>query len=396
VVSARRPSVLRASAIAFVLAASAVGAEEAAPRPSSLGDPVTTPPAASAPAAEAVEPARSFGWGRFDLNGRVLLLGHASSESGQTTTDTDIDEVRLQVRWRPSKSFTGVLEGAAMEDRHLKDAYVAVRAGRFEARIGQFKPPISSIENTSRLRLPAVDRGLLSQVLEDAFGVAGRRPGVQLEWDQKNGPLRALAGVFRASNVRGDRIGDESFDNFARDWSQLKTTVRLARATKRLEIGASFDVRPAEPVPGEGYRRFWTGAADLSWSARAEGPRAWLEGYAGRSWQDATPFDGQDATFLAGRTIAGWRFGAERTRRVTFEPYVSAGLLDPDASVREDLLWEIAGGVHLTSFGHLRLDLEAQRRAASRNTPLSLGIFAAGPQPGGTRTRLVVLLGAAF
>jgi hypothetical protein len=358
------------------------------------------PPADEPGVAQEAARVDSFAWRRFELRGRALGDVYRETAGGETRSDVDADSLRLELRWRPARWLRAVVEADAAEEPHLKDAYVALRGGRSELRAGQFKPPISPVQMASRWELPSVDRGLLDDVLVEAFGIAGRRPGLQAQWNQKKGPLVAMAGVFRASNVRGDRIGDESFDNLAKDWGAVKATGRLAYAKKRLELGASFDLRPAEPVPGEDRRHLWTGSFDLTWSRKGRGPRAWAEAYAGRSWQDADAFDGRDATFLAGRTIAGWRFGDEDAKagraRISAEPYFSGSLFDPDASIRDDLAWEVAGGVHLRALGHLRLTLEAGRRTGSRNTPLSLGLFAAGTRPDAPRTRLAAQLGAAF
>ncbi len=193
----------------------------------------------------------------------------------------------------------------------------AFRGGGFEVRGGQFKPPLSSIQMESRWDLPSANRGLLSEVLIDSFGIAGRRPGLHVEWDQAGGPFLARAAVLRASNVRGDRIGDGAFDDLATDRDAVKATARLSWRHRRVEAGAAFDLRPAEPVPGEGYSRFWTAGADLTWSRRRDGPRVWADGYAGSSWQDSNAFDGDPATFLAGRVLAGWRLGGRTPARVT-------------------------------------------------------------------------------
>lgn len=375
----------RAGVALAALLAAAPGARAQEPPPKAT-------PAAPAPA-DSID---RFRWTRFELRGRLLVRGWTDRENGESTSDFDAENARLELRWRPATWLRGVVEYDQAEDRHLKDAYFAFRTGRFEVRAGQFKPPVSPIQMESRWDLPSADRGLLSDVLIGAFGIAGRRPGVQVEWDQKGGPLVAMAGVFRASNVRGDRIGDEAFDNFVNDWDALKATVRLAWRKRRFETGASFDLRPAEPVPGEGYRRFWTASADLTWSARRGGPRVWAEGHAGSSWQDSDAFDGATATFLAGRVLAGWRFGGRKKRDLSIEPYVASTWFDPDASVREDLMWEVAGGVHLGALAHLRLTLEAQHRGVARNAPLSLGLFPLGDGPPSSRTRLVAQLGAAF
>ncbi len=376
----------------LIAAALSVAGVAAAQEPRQADEPGATRPAP--------RPDDAFEWTRLELRGRALGGVFRETTDGVSRTDVDAENLRLELRWRPARWLRGVLEADAADDPRLKDAFLAVRAGRYEVRAGQFKPPISPVQMASRWDLPSVDRGLLDDVLVEAFGVAGRRAGVQLRWNQRKGPLSATAGVFRASNLRGDRIGDESFDNPAKDWEALKATGRLAYSKKRLELGAAFDVRPVEPVPGEGRRRLWTGAVDATWSRKDGGPRAWAEAYVGRSWQDADAFDGRDATFLAGRAIAGWRFGGREAPsgglRGSAEPFLSGSLFDPDASVRADLLWELGGGIHLGALGHLRLTLEARRRAGSRNTPLSLGLFAAGTRPDAPGTRLAAQLGAAF
>ncbi len=336
-------------------------------------------------------------WRSFELRGRFLLRGRQDTTGGDTTSALDVDNARLELRFRPSRSVRAVVEWDHAEGRHLKDAYVALRKGGFEVCGGQFKPPIAPIEDASRWDLPSADRGLLSEVLVSAFGIAGRRPGLRLSWNQKGDGLVATAGVFVASSVRGDRIGDEAFDNLAKGWTKLKTMARLSWRAKRFRAGVSFDGRPAQPLPGEKWEHLWTGSVDVEWSGRARrGPRLWAEAYVGSSWLDANPFDARHATFAAGRVLVGWRLLASKKRDVVIEPYAGASLLDPDTQVGEDLLSEVTGGVHLSAFGHLRLNLEAQGRDSSANAPLALGVYGFGSRPPRARTRLVVLIGAAF
>jgi hypothetical protein len=350
---------------------------------------------AASPSPAATETRDRFRWTRLELHGRVLVRGWSDSEDGESTSDFDAESARLEVRWRPAGWLRAVVEYDQAEPKHLKDAFLGVRGGRIEVRAGQFKPPVSPIQMESRWDLPSADRGLLSEVLVESFGIAGRRPGLQIEWDQMGGPFLARAGVFGASSVRGDRVGDGSFDDVAGDWDAVKATARLAWQPRRAEVGLSFDLRPAEPVPGEGYSHFWTAGADFTWSRRRDGPRVWVEGYSGSSWQDTSAFDGQDATFVAGRVLAGWRFLGGK-RDLSVEPYAAGTLFDPDSSVREDLLWELATGIKAAALGHLRLVLEIQHRDVGRNAPLSLGLFPIGERPPFSRTRLVAQLGAAF
>jgi hypothetical protein len=344
-------------------------------------------------------------WNDFELHARVMGRAFSDRTDGGNETDYEAQDIRLALRWQPRPWVRGVLEGDFstavnrwfdIHKTHLKDAFLEFRPGRFRIRAGQFKSPISPLEMESPWDVPASDRGLLSDVLRFSYGIAGRKPGLELRWSQK-GPLAAAVAVQRATSTRGERIGDESFDNVAKDWGALTTTGRLAWAGKRLEIGAAFDLRPAEPVPGEGYQRFWTAGADLSWRVRSRaGARVWAEGYVGSSWQDVDAFDGRATRFLAGRVLGAWSFYLQEQRSFYVEPFVMGALLDPDTSVRDDLVWEASGGLHLGAFGHLRLVLEAQRRSYSPNTPPSLGLTPLGGPPAASRTRLVAQIGAAF
>jgi len=338
-----------------------------------------------------------FRWRRFELRGRAIVRAQSIQEESRSQSDVSAEDARLTLRWRPARWLRGELEYDAAGNRGLRDAFVRVRHGAFALRGGQFKPPMSAIEMDSRWDLPVSERGLLSDILEDAMGIVGRRPGLQASFSPRGSDLTARLGLFRASSVRGDRIGDEAFDNLAKDWA-LKATGRVSWQRRRLEVGLSGDWRPAEPRPGEGYERFWTASLDASWSQRPRrgGLRFWVEGLVGSSWQDANAFDGEPATFVAGRALGAWRHGGRRRREFYVEPYTAISLFDPDASVRDDLLWEIAGGLNVGSWDRLRLTLEMQHRGVGANAPLSLGLFGAGAAPPLSRTKLVAQIGGAF
>jgi hypothetical protein len=355
---------------------------------------------AQAPAAPAAAPADSrfaLRWRGLELRGRVLVRSFSDTENQVTESDLEAENARLELRWRPRTWLRSAVE-FDFADGNLKDVYVEVRPGRLELRAGQFKTPFSPVELESRWDLPASERGLLSDVLGDTFGITGRRPGVQVHWDPKKGPgLAATASLQRSSSARGDRIGDEAFNNVSRDWEAMTGTARLAWTGKRLGVGGGFSLRSAEPVPSEGYQRFWTAGADLTWRIdRRANLRVWTEAYAGSSWQDDDAFDGVSATFLAARVLAAWGMRIHKGHSLYLEPYAMVALFDPDASIRQDALHEVAGGVRLSGFDHLRLVVEAQSRHVSRNAPPSLGLFPDDGAPNRSRTRLVAQIGAAF
>lgn len=390
--------------------------EPTAPEPKPfVREPIAEEPRVQAPAPLAPQPPQllpperepfAVRWHGVELHAR--FLGRASSDRTEDETETGLaaQNIRFELRYRPRPWVRGVLEwdhermierDFHLREVRLKDAFLELRPGRFRIRAGQFKSPISPIERESRWELPVSERGLLSDVLDFAFGITGRRPGLELRWNQKGGPLTATAAVQRATSTRGERIGDESFDNVARDWGALTPMARLAWDSRDLEVGAIFSLRPAEPLADEGYQRFWTAGADLSWRAQSRsGPRFWVEGYLGSSWQDWEAFDGGSTRFLAGRLLGAWSFYLREGSSLYLEPFAMMALLEPDTTVRDDLVWEAAGGFHLGAFGHLRLVLEAQRRGVSRNLPPSLGLAPLGGPPASSRTRLVAQIGAAF
>ena len=100
-------------------------------------DPPPAAPEAPAPA-EAID---GFRWRRLELKGRVLVRGFTAAEDGESASDFEAENARLELRWRPARWLRGVVEYDQAEDRHLKDAFLAFRGGRFEVRAGQFSRP---------------------------------------------------------------------------------------------------------------------------------------------------------------------------------------------------------------------------------------------------------------
>ena len=342
-------------------------------------------------------------WHNLELRGTFLAHGeHVLPSAPGAETDYDADKLRLSLRYRPTHWLRAELEGDAADHPYLKDAFVRIRFGPWRLRAGQFKPPVSSYELESQWDLPATDRGLVNDVLVDAMGIAGRRPGLEVtfatraRWDTDT-----TVGMFQASHVRGDRIGDEGFDNLARTASgnTLKMAGRVALSRKSFEAGVFGELRPAEPVPGEGTSRYWAAGFDLKWIDKPKrgGRRLWVDGFVGSSWQDDDAFDGSPTTFLAARLLAAWRYGGHHAGAVYLEPYATASVVDPDTFIDHDVMGEIAGGAAFGLWDRARLTIELQRRKVEANVPLSLGLFAwSDDKPPFAKTRLVLQVGAAF
>jgi hypothetical protein len=319
-------------------------------------------------------------WRSFEPHARLVGRVGAARMAGATETGYDTENLRLALRWNPTGWFRAEVEYDVADGTPLKDAYLRVRGERFALKLGRFKPPSSSIELESRFDLPTADRGLLYDVLVGHMGWAGRRPGIEVAWEASK-RVDARFGVFQASHTRGERVGSASFDNLVdlRDTSleTLAAAGRLAYSPGRAELGLYGEWRPAQPVPGEGYRRFWAAGSDFSWSEKPKrgGRRIWLDAMVGSSWQDYSAFDDDPAVFFSARVIAAWRRAGRKTGAFYLEPYVAGGFLDPDTTMRADVIWDVAGGLNIGLWQRLRLTLEGRQRQYGRNVPPALGLL---------------------
>jgi hypothetical protein len=341
-------------------------------------------------------------FGAFELHARLIGRGQSTREGDVTESEDSTQNARLSLRWNPARWLRAEVEYDAAENRHFKDVNVRFRTRALRIKVGQFKPPLSSIERQSRWDLPTADRGLVNFVLRDAMGWGGRRPGVEVTW-RLSKSLEASAGVFQGSHVRGDRIGTTSFNNIVKlkdtTVQALQAAGRIAWSRGRTEVGLFGEWRGAEPTPGLGYERFWMAGADFKWSDKPKrgGRRVWADAHVGSNWQDWNAFDQHPTTFLAGRIVGAWRRGGHKTAAFYVEPYVMGGLVDPDTHIRSDVVWELSGGVNVGLWQRLRATLEAQHHVYSRNVPPALGLLTwstSGPPLG--RDILVFQLGGAF
>ena len=62
-------------------------------------------PDSPVPAQESSQP--SFRWLRFELHGRLLARALSTREQGETSSDLDAENARLELRWRPARWLRG-------------------------------------------------------------------------------------------------------------------------------------------------------------------------------------------------------------------------------------------------------------------------------------------------
>lgn len=301
-----------------------------------------------------------------------------------TSLDLGVRQARLGAKVRlPGDVFSAEVEAELAGRPRLKDGYVQARGRIFTARAGQFRMPGIAIEMESSWDVPAVDRGLLSMVLEDRLEIGGRRPGLQLAVRSHGEPrLRLSLGAFQGSRLE---------DAFTRETDLLaEVGVRsqnlVARAEVEsgpLELGGFFvdRVGTLEMVPvGEEPLHYPAGGVDALFAhdtARG-GVRLWVDGVLGASWYEhlmKAP-DDRDAVFATVRLLGAWRAGGTHRGAFYIELYARFGFLDPDLDVEADAAWEEAAGVHVGAWDRVRVGLELSSSEALRNFPTA---YAVGP-----------------
>jgi hypothetical protein len=310
--------------------------------------------------------------------------------------DLSVPSARLGVKYEAPLPWLSAEVELEARNAKLKDAYVRARDRHFEARAGQFKMPISSLESTSIWTLPSVSRGFLNDLLIDQLMIGGRRPGVLFSARAREGVKpRLMLGAFQGSVVSRESSTARSRDLLEAD--SLKAQSPVARGEIQIgdmELGVSYEHRVGSPRVLE-TDHYWTLGADLTLDSefRNGGLRLWLEGLSGASWFEhaGKPADAEDATFLSGRLLAAYRFGGTKKTELYVEPYGFFGAFDPDLEVTADFAWELALGVNVGFWRVTRLGLEAQLGDVDRNFPSA---YLLGRDP--KRRALLLQAGVAF
>lgn len=298
--------------------------------------------------------------GRVDVRATLDAKGN-EAWAGRLSVPT----TRLEFTYRWKKRLRAVVEFDIQDGAQgLKDGYLWLDLPvGFAVRAGQFKMPVSLIELESAPTLPLVRRGLLRDFLDQALGLAGRQPGVQLEWKcgSCGTPIKLRAGVWESEHVDGKAALQKGLG-----------LVPMVRGTWRLgtlELGASGVLQPAGAIDGAS-RNGWVAGVDAqhTWALGTGELRTWAEGIAGRTQL----LTGSDGPFLTGRALAAWRLGGAEKGDLFIEPFVMLSALDPDRERQRDLLWETAGGLNVGKRGLWRLQAQVEQRKTEDAVPATL------------------------
>lgn len=335
-------------------------------------------------------------FGTVELKGRIFVLGEVAhtnvtvvdssgglASGSRDAFDITLTSVRPALHWHaPQKWLSAVIEVEFTQKPDIRDSYIQLKQKDLMLRAGQFKMPGSAIELASPWALPFVRRGFLHGLLVDELDNAWRRPGVMLRWRGSDLPLRpeVNAGIFQGFVVVSEGL-DRDKDLIVNQSLSAQSLIGRAQIepVEGLAIGAYYHHRVGTPAILQN-KRYWTTGADLvvDRTFASGGLRIWLDGIAGASWFEhpSKPVDGQDTTFVSGRSILAWRFGGVETEQRYLEAFGTFGVLNPDVDVVSDLAVEAAVGLNVGLWQRLRLTAQGEVWRTGRNFPpgYTLGI----------------------
>ncbi len=336
---------------------------------------------------------------RLDASGSAVYDADANPVYDRPSVDSldlSVADARLDLRYTsPVRWLSAEIEADLSASPVLKDAYAEAKGTNLMARAGQFKMPVSSIEMESPWALPVIDRGLISEILLDRLDIAGRRPGVMVS-ARSHGPLRPklTLGAFQASMLTEVTPKRKTSTLEAQQLASQNFVGRVGIGIGDVEIGAYYEhrINSLEPYKTAYY---WTAGLDIAadWVFSYGGLRVWIDGVSGASGikHPSKPNQAKDATFVTARALLGFRFGGVVDNEFYVEPFVLAGVIDPDLDVVSDYAWDASAGINVGLWRRARLSIQGEMEKDSRNFPD--GYFYGAPVD---RYRLLLQAGVAF
>lgn len=337
--------------------------------------------------------------GRIQIKGRVLALAELRNQERividgasvnlepVNSLDLSLTSARIGIEYEaPMRWISAVAELELEGKPSLKDGYVQARGKHFFARAGQFKLPVSALETESPWTLPLVRRGLMHDLLTDWLDVGGRHPGLMVGWRGRGGlQPRFMVGAFQGA-VLGSALasGDRDTDPLLEKSMDAQSYVARAQFEPGgIQLGAWYEHRLGSAALNEFKHYFTVGVdATVDHVLPTGGVRVWLEGTTGSSWYEQInkPADDDDALFVMGRALGGYRFGGTVDDAPYVEPFGFFGVFEPDTDVVSDLAFEGAVGVAGGFWRRARVTLEGHIVRAQRNFPAGATGFLGGEE----------------
>jgi hypothetical protein len=173
-----------------------------------------------------------------------------------------------------------------------------------------------------------------------------------------------------------------------------------------VELAAVAQVRSTRVTGGtppvENRPRLWLAGGDLHGEfelAGRFGLRVWAEALYGTSILDREPTDASKVNFASARALGAFRVGGLKKGAGYIEFFGTGGFLEPDrGGTREDIYWELMGGVVMGHWKQTRLTLQGEYGRAGRNFNISrqYGVGLEQVDDVLTHSAVVLEVGAAF
>lgn len=343
----------------FVLAgalSSTAASEEPAPAPAPEAPPATADAAATAKRDWSLE----YGARLFV---RDTLTRIEIGDEPVWRHDRAVDQARVFANYDRKKLRIALEVELAGGDAELKDTFIRIKPVKVvRIQAGRFKVPMSILWLESKWSLPAVERGVLSELEQDNRGlpfggIRGEGVSLELRPEVMLEP-RFTAAVFHNPLATGstplDPSEDVTQDLYARfelqpgPWLTAATSFGWVGYTSRVSAIDSYEHMPM---------------AGVELAADSHYLRAWVEGFVGKSFlyqADNTT----SGTFAAARALIALRLRDPVGWIRHLEPYALVSVLDPTGDETGDRLSEVAGGISVAFTKYWRIQLEVARRIA--------------------------------
>jgi hypothetical protein len=343
--------------------------------------------------------------GDFSVKGRVFVLAELSrkertrnvAEGGTLVPRTEhphaldlsVPTARASLKYQaPQEWLSAEIEVEIADGPDMRDGYIQAKGRHLSAKLGQFKLPVSAYAMESLWDLPVVRRGLLHEILTDWLDVGGRVPGAMFGVRGRGGIKPSLTlGVFQGRVAEEITPGDRNTDPISLDTtgseSYLDAQSYVGRVGAELadlvDVGLYYEHRVGSPAVGE-FEHYPTAGVDAVLDSVFDngGLRVWFDAMLGKSWYEHVEkvVDDDDATFMAARLCAGFRFGGVEPDQAYVEPFALFSMFEPDRDVVDDLVYEAALGVNVGYWDRARIALQGELASSGRNFPhTSTGYF---------------------
>ncbi len=361
----RRFAPLAAIALAGAVSATA-RAQDAAPAPAPDPAPAPAEPAAATADAAAQPAAPKREW-TLEYGARLFVRDTLTRvEVGDDPVwrhDRTLDQARVFATYDRKKLRVALEVELAGGDAELKDTFIRIKpVDLVRIQAGRFKVPMSFLWLESKWSLPAVERGVLSDLQQDGRGlpfggIRGEGVSVELRPEVMLEP-RFTAAAFHNPLTTGatplDPSEDVTQDLYARlevepgPWLTAAASFGWVGYTTRVSAIDSYEHMPMAGIELMADSRFL---------------RAWVEGFVGKSFFYQSDMS-TSGTFAAARALVAGRLRDPASWIRHIEPYVLFSVLEPTGDETGDRLSEVVGGTSLAFTKHLRLQLEVAHRIA--------------------------------